>query len=128
MGCSFGQILWKLASDSVPSDRLYGSDFFELGYKLLRDCDTLKSKFTETDIFDPLNGKIDIMYAGTFLHLFNYNKQLEMCQQMVRLLRDKRDLVVLRRQVDNMTAGEHVHRMNKGEKMFRHNEETFRNM
>ncbi len=79
--------LRKLVADGVPTEHLYGCDlrpeFFELGYKLFRDKDTLKSKFIAADIFDPssalssLYGNIDIIYAGSFLHLFGYAEQVE---------------------------------------------------
>jgi len=101
LGCCFGQELRKLVADGAPPENLYGADlnpeFFDLGYKLFRDKDTLTSKFIAADIFDPgselheLDGKIDILYAGSFLHLFSYEGQINACKAIVKLLRDKKD-------------------------------------
>jgi hypothetical protein len=130
--------LRKVASDGAPQEHLFGSDlrpeFFELGYKLFRDKDTLKSKFIAADIFDPtsrlsvLDGNVDIIYAGSFLHLFGYEDQVAICKRIVKLLRDKKGSLLLGRQVGNLEAGEHVNSMNQSQKMFRHNSESFRKM
>ncbi|TVY67440.1 Methyltransferase trt5 [Lachnellula suecica] len=138
LGCCFGQELRKVASDGAPQENLYGCDlrpeFFDLGYKLFRDQDTLKSKFIAADIFDPasavseLDGKIDIIYAGSFLHLFGWQQQVAICKRIVKLLKPKKGSLLLGRQVGNLVAGEKVHRTNESEKMFRHNAESFKKM
>lgn len=138
LGCCFGQELRKLVADGAPPENLYGADlnpeFFDLGYKLFRDKDTLTSKFIAADIFDPgselheLDGKIDVLYAGSILHLFSYEGQIDACKAIVKLLRDKKDSVLLGRQVGAAKAGEDVHRTNKDQTMFRHNPDSFRKM
>jgi SAM-dependent methyltransferase len=135
LGCCFGQELRKLAADGAIQEKLYGSDlraeFFEMGYRLFRDRNTLKSKFIAADITDPnsplseLDGKIDIIYAGSFLHLFSYAGQIEVCKRLVKLLRVKKDSLVLGRQVGNVDAGDYVQKTNKGGNMYRHNAESF---
>jgi hypothetical protein len=130
--------LRKVASDGAAQENLYGSDlrpeFFEMGYRLFRDGDTLKSKFIAADIFDPssdlsaLDGHIDIIYAGSFLHLFGYVDQVAICKRIVKLLKTKKDSLLLGRQVGNLEAGEKVHRTNKSQTMFRHNSESFQKM
>lgn len=122
----------------MPQSSIYGADlrpeFFELGYKLFRDVDTLKVKFLAADIFDiestlkDLEGTIDIIYAGSFLHLFNYEQQVEVCKRIVKLLREKEGSVVVGRQAGNLEAGERVHRTNEAQSMFRHNVESFKKM
>ena len=105
-----------------------------MGYKLFRDKETLKSKFIVADIFDSssalnsLYDKMDIIYAGSFLHLFGYAGQVEICKQIVKLLKNKRGSMLLGRQVGNLDAGERVHDTNRGGSMFRHNGESFRKM
>jgi SAM-dependent methyltransferase len=138
LGCCFGQEIRRLVHDGVPSSHLWGTDlrpeFFELGYKLFQDKDTLKSNFIAADIFDPssplkdLEGKIDIIYAGSFLHLFNYEQQIAVCKRIVEILRARKGSFVLGRQVGNLEAGEKVHRTNAAQSMFRHNEESFKKM
>jgi hypothetical protein len=86
------------------------------------------------DIFDPssplaeLEGRIDIIYAGSFLHLFNYEQQVAVCKRIVKLLKEKKGSVVLGRQAGNTEAGERVHRTNAAQSMFRHNGESFKKM
>jgi hypothetical protein len=46
----------------------------------------------------------------------------------VKLLREKKGSVVLGRQVGNVEAGERVPRTNEKQTMFRHNEESFKQM
>lgn len=138
LGCCFGQEIRRLVQDGVPDAHLYGADlrpeFFDLGYKLFRDKETLKAKFMAADIFDPssplveLEGKIDIIYAGSFLHLFNYEQQVAVCKRIVGLLKGKKGSLVLGRQAGNAEAGERAHRTNAAQSMFRHNEESFRKM
>ena len=76
LGCCFGQELRKVAADGAPSARLYACgdlrpEFFELGYKLFRDRDSLASTFIAADIFNPpaaltsLDGSFDVIYAGS---------------------------------------------------------------
>ena len=138
LGCCFGQELRKLVADGVPSSHLYASDlrpdFYELGYKLFRDKDTLKSTFIAGDVFDPasglteLDGEIDIIYAGSFLHLFDWAGQVTASKRMVKLLRDRKDSVIIGRQVGSTDAREYVHRTNKDKTMFRHDEASFKKM
>lgn len=105
-----------------------------MGYRLFLDRDTLKAKFIEADITDPnsvlseLDGKIDIIYAASFLHLFNYKGQIEVCKRLVKLLREKKDSLILGRQVGNINAGEYVQTTNESGIMYRHNPESFKKM
>jgi len=138
LGCCFGQELRKLIADGAHSENLYGSDlrpeFFDLGYKLFRDKESLNSTFIAADIFDEssalssLDGNIDIIYAGSFLHLFGYEEQIKVCKRIVKLLRDKEGSLLLGRQVGDVVAGETVHNTNKSLNMFRHNSESFKKM
>jgi SAM-dependent methyltransferase len=138
LGCCFGQEIRRLVHDGAPSSHLYGADlrpeFFALGYKLFRDSSTLQSTFIAANVFDPssplkdLEGRIDIIYAGSFLHLFDYELQVKVCKRIIETLRARKGSVVLGRQVGNVVAGERVHRTNEAQSMFRHNEESFRKM
>jgi hypothetical protein len=111
-------------------------DFWEVGFELFRDRKRFWSHFLEADVLadgandglKDLDGKMDVIYAGLFLHLFDYAGQRKVCERIVRLLKPVKDSVVLGRQVGYVVAGEKVHRTNYREKMFRHNEESFRRM
>jgi len=122
----------------VPSEQLYGSDlrseFFALGYELFKDREILRSKFLVGDVFDSnsdlkqLDGQISIIYAASFLHLFDYEQQVHVCERFVKLLKPEAGSVILGRQVGHVDAGLRSHRTNPGEKMFRHNVESFDKM
>ena len=138
MGCCFGHDIRKLVADGAPSDHIYGSDlrqeFFDLGYKLFRDKETLRSKFVAADVFDPssglgsLDGKVDIIFSASFLHLFGYEEQVAICKRMVKLLRDKKDSMVLGRQIGSLVAGESEGGIHGKKNRWRHSEDSFKKM
>ncbi|KAK4450332.1 hypothetical protein QBC34DRAFT_484552 [Podospora aff. communis PSN243] len=109
VGCCFGQVIRQLIHAGVPSERLYGTDlqprFLELGYDLFCDGDLEKSRATyvagdmladEDDAaLDGLQGKIDIVYAASFFHLFEPGDQLKAAKRVVGFLRSGNPDVVI---------------------------------
>lgn len=100
VGCCLGSVPRHLASEGVSSDRLYGTDlqplFLDLGYELFRDGDKSKSQATyvagdmlkEDDArLDVLTGKIDIVYAASFFHLFERDDQIRAAKRVVSFLK-----------------------------------------
>jgi hypothetical protein len=100
VGCCLGHVVRQLISDGVSSERLYGTDlqpqFLDLGYELFRDQHRITSKATfvagdmvqEDDArLEELTGKIDIIYASAFFHLFEREDQIKAAKRMVRFLR-----------------------------------------
>ncbi|KAI1805190.1 hypothetical protein F4811DRAFT_552168 [Daldinia bambusicola] len=87
----------------VDSARLYGTDlhaeFLELGYEQFRDRSTSKATFVAGDILLPdeqyaasplaqtLNGKISVIHASNFFHLFSWESQLVICERIVRFFK-----------------------------------------
>lgn len=140
IGCCFAQDIRKLVSDRAPSENILGADlrpeFIDLGYDLFRDRDTLKSKFLIGDIFDEttdsafreLDGKVDIIYAASFFHLFNWEEQVDVTERVVRLLKPVQGSLILGRQRGNVNSGEYEHRTNEKGTMFRHNEKSWKEM
>lgn len=140
MGCCFAQDIRKLVSDGAPSENIYGAElrkeFIDLGYDLFRDRNTLKSKFVIGDIFDDsaeswfheLRGRIDIIYAASIFHLFNWEEQVSMAERVVGLLKPVKGSMVLGRQRGNLQPAEYEHRTNQGGTMFRHNEASWKRM
>jgi len=113
LGCCFGQDIRSLVADGAPSENLYGADihpeFLELGYELFRDKESLGAHFLVGDVFDDegeggkelkkLDGKIDIIHAASFMHLFAWAQQVQLGIRMVQLLRPTtKDALVLGRQ------------------------------
>jgi len=120
LGCCFGQDIRRLVVDGAPAENLYGADlhpeFLELGYDLFKDKDKLKAHFLLGDVFDDesegkrelkkLDGKIDIIHAASFIHLFGWDDQVRVGVRMVRLLKpDATDSLILGRQAGITKAG-----------------------
>ncbi|KAK3381857.1 hypothetical protein B0H63DRAFT_476736 [Podospora didyma] len=108
VGCCLGTVIRHLVADlGVSSDRLYGTDlqphFLDLGYELFRDRDPGKSRatFVAGDMLrdgndndaggldHQLAGKIDVIYAAFFFHLFERGDQLRAAKRMVKFLRPR---------------------------------------
>ncbi|CZR65359.1 uncharacterized protein PAC_15259 [Phialocephala subalpina] len=127
LGCCVGQEPRKVAHDGAVQENLYGSDlraeFFEMGYRLFLDRDTLKSKFIEADITDA-NSALSGLDGKTSSTL----GQIEVCKRLVKLLREKKDSLILGRQVGNTDAGEYVQTTNESGIMYKHNAESFKKM
>ncbi|PQE25504.1 methyltransferase domain-containing protein [Rutstroemia sp. NJR-2017a BBW] len=138
LGCCVGQELRKLVQDGAPSEKLYGcdlrSEFYDVGYDLFKDKDTLKTTFLTADIFDEenedlkkLEGDIDVVYAGSFLHLFGWDDQVKICKRLTKILK-KEGSVVMGRQVGEVTAGERPHTVDTSRTHYVHNKESFERM
>lgn len=92
-----GQDLRRLIADDAPSSNMYASDieseFWELGYELFRDRETLKAIFLQADVFDPksalaeLKGGLNVVYLGSFLHLWEWKRQVEAVRIVMELTR-----------------------------------------
>lgn len=136
MGCCFGQEIRPLVAAGVPSSQLYGVDlrpeFFDLGYELFHDRESLETKFLAADIFDAspsnklneLAGKIDIVYIGSFLHLFSWEDQIKSAIKINSLLKGKKGDLIVGRQMGAREA-----RTREGErKAWRHDKESFEKM
>lgn len=138
LGCCFAQDLRKLVFDGAPAERLYGSDlrddFIKLGYELFRDKDTLKSEFITGDVFDfdsplkELHGKVDIIYAASFFHLFDWPQQVAVAKRMVALFKPLKGCVVFGRHRGSLVPGDYQARANPSGKMYRHDPESFHRM
>ena len=114
-------------------------EFIDLGYELFRDREKLGGSgvtFLTGDIFDlggvalkGLEGQCDVIYTGSFFHLFDYEHQALVAERVVRLLRPVKGSIVLGRQRGNGEAGEAPHKTNiKTGTMYRHNVESWEKM
>ncbi|KAK8859631.1 hypothetical protein PGQ11_010365 [Apiospora arundinis] len=135
LGCCFGQDLRKLAYDAGPKTstrNLIGSDleaaFLELGYELFADRDRFEATFVPGDVFaedflEQYRGKVDIIYLGSFLHLFSETQQKVVVRQLCRLLRPRAGSMVFGR---NLGAGKGgpFHMKSIGWDLYRHDPHT----
>ncbi|KAL6703698.1 hypothetical protein ACN47E_009392 [Coniothyrium glycines] len=133
MACCFGQTIRELVAAGAPAENIYGcdlqADFIDLGYRLFKDGGKLKANFLMADIFDAsstlqdLKGKIDIIFAGSFFHLWGYEKQIQVSKAVAALLCPKPGSMILGRQVGAVEAAEQVSATGT---MYRHNVESLR--
>ena len=138
LGCFCGQEMRKLILDGAPSENLYGTDlrpeFFDIGYELFLDREKCKSTFIAANIFEPspeleaLNGTISVVYAGAFFHLFDRPQQLQLAKRIAALVTAQPGSMVLGRQVGNVNPGLYEHATNENGKMFRHNEQSWKEL
>jgi SAM-dependent methyltransferase len=136
LGCAFAQDIRRLVADGVDSSKCYGSDlrleFMDLGYELFRDKETLQSRFIEGDVFDEssplsgLNGKIDVVGASAFFHLFSWEEQKIVARRVAKLLKPQKGSLVVGVQVGHNEPSEHP--KTDGGSRFRHNLESWRKM
>ena len=125
--------------DGVPSEQLHSIDidpkFFDLGYELFLDRNTMQSHFVSTDVLDPsaaadcaeLSGKLDIVWAASFFHLFPRPRQLIAVKATIQLLKPKPGSVVLGRQLGSVKPGEYDV-MKDGRWQFRHDVDSWREL
>ncbi|KAK5995205.1 Asnovolin E/Chermesin D methyltransferase nvfJ [Cladobotryum mycophilum] len=98
LGCGFGQALRQLRADGIDGSQLFGLDsdsgLIMAGYDLFQDRNTLGATFFVGDIIDPedqhlhdLDGKVTIIHAGSFFHLFTWTEQLFIGKRIVDFLK-----------------------------------------
>ncbi|KAI0168928.1 hypothetical protein GGR52DRAFT_497302 [Hypoxylon sp. FL1284] len=103
VGCCVGQVLRQLASDGVDPSRLYGADlesqFMDAGFDLFKDRDRTGITFVPGDVVNDdggderlgaLDGKMSLVHASSFFHLFTRDDQVRAATRIVRFL-DPRD-------------------------------------
>lgn len=135
IGCAFAQDIRRLVADGADSSKCYGMDlrleFLDLGYELFRDKETLKTRFIEADIFEEpsplveLYGKVDIINASSFFHLFSWDESKIVAQRCLKLFTGKKNNLLLGRQVGNSNPGEYARGHTPGMR-YRHNVESWR--
>ena len=141
LGCCFGQDLRKLAYDGVPCESLYASDLdpslFDLSYDLFKDKGTMGDRFIAADAMaehsalDELDGKIDVVHTGSFLHLFGWDDQLIICKRIIKMLKPQKGSLVFGRQTGNLKGQKVPNRASVGQDppmAWRHSVESFRQL
>lgn len=122
--------------DGAPSDNLYGAELFQelhdTGYNLFLDRNRFKANMYQADIFDPerplkeLEGRMDIVYVGLFLHQFDWEGQIRAGERIVRLMKDVPGVMIVGRQIGSTEAGLVLTGGKDGTISYRHNLESFR--
>ena len=104
----------------------------ELGYELFRDRKRLKSTFFPTDILNDndlplrgLNGEMDVVYLGLFLHHFDFDTCVTVCSRITKLLKPKKGSLVMGCQVGGLVADKTPIPIPSGGILFRQDIQTF---
>ncbi|KAL2828353.1 hypothetical protein BJY01DRAFT_261556 [Aspergillus pseudoustus] len=123
-GCCVGQELRHLMHSAlIPASQLYGFDlepeFFELGYKLFRDnAETFPATFVRGDlgvsgdedwargdIVRRIKGRVDVIWAGSLLHFWDWEGQVRGVERLIGLARGELGTVFCGRQMGSTIAG-----------------------
>ncbi|KAJ5495030.1 hypothetical protein N7539_000146 [Penicillium diatomitis] len=148
-GCCVGQELRFLHTRAqVPAENLYGLDlepeFFSIGYELFRDnAATFPATLVAADIqadedtwagsraVTAMKGRMDVIWASSFLHLWDYEGQARALERLLGLCRDETGVVVGGRQMGSVLAGEYTVDSIGGRKewkQYRHNGESLKGL
>jgi SAM-dependent methyltransferase len=138
LGCCMGQDVRKLVHDGAPSENTYASDlkknFWDSGYDMFLDKSTLQTTFMEADIFDAdsqlkqVEGKMDIVNAASFFHLFDWDDQVKAAKRTVQLLKPVPGSLIIGRQGAKANfAGSEAH-VQKEKTAFWHNVESWKKL
>ncbi len=107
-----------------------------MGYDLFRDKDKLHAKFVSGDMFaepgtaksgelDTLCEKMDIVFASSLLHFFDWDDMLLGAARLVSFTKSKTGSRVVGRQVGSLKAGSYLTRGAEG-RAYWHNVESMK--
>ncbi|KAH8885337.1 hypothetical protein GQ53DRAFT_785643 [Thozetella sp. PMI_491] len=139
-GCCFGQALRQLAFDGAPTENLYGCDlrqeFLDLGYDLFKDRDTFKGTFVAGDMLDPdntslkvLDGKLNIIHAASFFHLFGWEDQVDIGARIIRFFKPgAKNATLIGRQIGKYDPVDPEVHAQRGLGRYHHNPESLQKL
>lgn len=118
VACCLGQISRKLAADGVDHAQLYSTDldpdFIELGFELFGDRNRFPpGAFVAADMLAPddagaatLDGKVTLVHASNFFHLFSREQQVQAAVRITRFLKPgTTDAVIFGGQLGSLEPG-----------------------
>lgn len=135
LGCCIGQILRQLAYKGVDPSRLYGTDlhpeFIDIGNALFGDKGHGPT-FVAGDMLDPesksleaLDGKVTMIHAANFFHLFTWDDQVRIGTRILRFLQPgTTDAVIFGRQIGTLRPRE----ADSVRKHYLHNQKSFQKL
>lgn len=135
VGCCIGQTLRQLAYKGVHPSRLYGTDlhpeFIHIGNELFGD-EQRGPTFVAGDVLNDddsslkeLDGKVTMIHAAYFFHLFTWDDQVRIGARMVRFLQPgTSDAVIFGRHIGTLRPRE----MQVLSRCYLHNRESFQRL
>ncbi len=136
-GCCFGYIPPATRVRRRAESNLFGTDlrqeFIDLGYELFKDEDSFGAKFIAGNILDPddkgldvFNGKLDIIHAASFFHLFSWDDQVKVGERLIQFFKpDAKEPTLLGRQVGNHSPPPRTGEQGEGSRRYHHNVDSF---
>ena len=124
----------------VSSSQMYGLDleqrFIEMGYDLFQDRDRLHAKFVSGDLLaapgtagsdelDILFENMDIVFASSLLHFWDWDDMLLAAIRLVSFTKNKTGSMVGGRQMGSLKAGSYF-MPGMGGRVYRHNVESMK--
>ncbi|TDZ44938.1 Methyltransferase trt5 [Colletotrichum trifolii] len=137
LGTCGGQALRQLTHDGADSSRLFGVDlrpeFLDIGYDLFQDKGRFHATLVAGNVLDPadanltaLNGRVSIVWANAFFHLFDWKQQVAAATRIVGFLRPGiRDALVFGRHLGSVEPKESEDR---GRTRFLHDQGSFQRL
>ena len=138
-GCCFGQELrYLIHKEHIPPKQLFGFDldpsFIDLGFQLFQDRKVLGNSFVQGDALSDVDdqeaqalaafdGKIDIVFCSSFLHVWPWDKMLAAVRRLVRLTKAGEHSIICGKQLASREAG-HCYMPNDDGQNYRHNEQS----
>ncbi|KAL6811465.1 hypothetical protein J3E69DRAFT_349697 [Trichoderma sp. SZMC 28015] len=135
IGCCIGQVLRKMVHDGIEPTRLFGTDlhpdFISIGTELFND-EGCGLTFVAGDLLDSedkalekLDGKITLIHAANFFHLFTWEQQVKIGVRIARFLKPgTTDALIFGRQIGTNRPRERDGR----KRSFLHNQESFQKL
>ena len=140
-GCCFGQELRHITyHGGIDSAQLYGFDleqaFIETGYELFLDRGRLKSTFVAGNVLAApdseegrqlvtFDGKMDIVFCSSFLHVFDWDQMVLAVKRLVALTKPRAGSLVVSKQLGSVNAGRQKMPTSSGFN-YRHNAESIK--
>lgn len=139
LGCCFGQDIRKLVHDGAPSEKLFGTDLngglIAAGFDLFLDRETLRSKFFVADICQPdgtdmaaLEGQLNMVFAGSFFHLFDWDTQSAVAKTLVGILQARPNSMIFGHHLGNVHAGMYPYGLSPSGSIFKHDVASFQQL
>jgi hypothetical protein len=134
LGCAFGHVARNLVFAGVPQKNIISADlrqeFWDLGFQLYGDPDKFHGTFCKGDIFDPkyleeYDGKVNIVHASAFFHLFDLEHQELLIRRLLRLVSKNPGTVIFGRQAGNTIPWHRKHPF-RNEQVYQHSGESFK--
>lgn len=140
LGCALGQDVRVLISCGVPPCSIYALDYmqdlWDVGFELFNDEIGTKRGMEEVTfrqhdflqgVPEQWKGQMDVVFAGAFFHVFDYEDQVKASRNAAKLLKPQSGSLIFGYQLGRLTAveGPSFASTSKSGKTFLHNQKSF---